>query len=182
MSSITEIEAFAALEKTLSGLEDPAARDRVLKWAWDKYSSKPTSIENSSPKTSKASKIIKKTKSASKTKTNFSIVKDLNLKPEEGKSFQDFVNTKLPKTGYEKSLVAVYYLKEILGIKNISVNHVFTCYKDANWRVPADLYNNLAKTASSHGWIDTSNMDDIRVTTQGENYINFDLPSEKKSK
>jgi hypothetical protein len=56
---------------------------------------------------------------------------------------------------------------------------VYTCFKNEKWRIPKDLRNMLHQTASE-GWLDTSNQDDIKITTLCENLIEQDLPREKK--
>lgn len=185
MSPINEIDAIVALENALSQLDDPSIRDRVLKWAWEKYSSKPLPSMEPPPalgKTVKTKNTTRKNaKGSAKTKSSPSIVKDLNLNPEGKKSFKDFIQDKLPSTNQEKCTVAIYYLRSELGIDGITINHVFTCYKIANWRV-ADLYNVLTLTASRKGWVDTSNMDNIGITTHGENHVEYDLPHKAKKK
>lgn len=174
MSPKSEIEAFADLENTLSQLEDPKARNRILKWAWDKYSTEQL------PKTDKIDErekpARKKRKSTSKSRQSPSIVKELDLSPKGKKSFQDFVEEKQPSSNSEKCTVAVYYLHHELGIENITINQVFTCYRDVKKWKPGDVYDYLAKTASNKGWLDTSNMEDISITPQGEHFVETQLP------
>jgi len=106
-----------------------------------------------------------------------SAVKDLNLRPNGKQSFVDFVADKEPSTNYERCLVSVYYLSEVLGLDEVGANHVYTCFKaHKNWRNPADLRNTLAKTASRKNWLDTSNMEAIKLTPQGMNAVEHDLP------
>jgi hypothetical protein len=50
------------------------------------------------------------------------------------------------------------------------------------WRIPADLFNTLAYTASHYGWLDTSNYQALKVTTMGENLLEHDLPKKKDFK
>ena len=57
---------------------------------------------------------------------------------------------------------------------------MFTCYKNAKWRLPADLDNTLRYTACDKGWLDTSSMMDIKLTPEGENFVEFDLPQKSK--
>jgi hypothetical protein len=71
-------------------------------------------------------------------------------------------------------------LKTELGVSNVTLSHVFTCFKDAHWRVPPDLANALALTAHRKGWVDTRDTDDLSVTTHGENLIEHDLPRKAK--
>ena len=77
----------------------------------------------------------------------------------------------------------VYWLREEAGISSgITVDHVNTCYAEANWARPADLRNALQVTAATKGWLDTSNMDDIRLTTRGEDELLHNLPPKKKGR
>jgi hypothetical protein len=105
-----------------------------------------------------------------------SIDKSLNLRPTGVESFEAFVESKNPTSDHERSLVAVYYLTQIAGVK-ATVDAVYTCYKDRKWRIPSDLRTSLRLTASKKGWINTENSEDIRVAVHGENHVDHDLPA-----
>ncbi len=184
MTPINEIEAIKELAKVLSQLTNSEERKRVLDWACAKYS--PSSGE--ALREEKPGK-LRKTKSGRgkkrgqirSQKINYAIVRDLNLRPKGKESFRDFVTKKLPNksTAVEICLMAVYYLKKVLNIPNVSSNHVYTCFKDLNARVPANLENKLSVVKSTTSWIETSNKNDLGITTIGENYVEFDLPLKK---
>ncbi len=192
MGKTTEVDALKAVDDALSGLDDPPARERVLSWAWKKYvSTRTPAVED---ETADGTRTLKRTKKkaagsgkakgkAKRTvKAPLSMVKELNLKPKGKTSLDDFVEAKKPNSIYEKCTVAAYYLKNELSLAAASANHVFTCFKHMKWRVPADLLNSLAYTASRFGWLDTSDRDNIGVTTMGENLIEHDLPRSKTPK
>src|SRR5439155_21365220 len=137
-------------------IDDQAARQRILRWAAEKFGSNTTAalINSASAAPSTPSNRRKrKTKKVGKTSTasSLSIVKDLNLKPNGKKSFSYFVTAKQPSSNAEKCLIAVHYLTNVLGLK-AGTSHVFTCFKVQGWRVPADLQNALQWTASQLGW------------------------------
>ena len=182
MEQLSEIEAIKKIDETLSKIDDSATLDRILKWACDKFS---TELVISSAKGEEGSIEIKKSnkkrRATTKKKLGHSIVKELDLNPSGKKSLKDFIEEKKPKNDPEKCTVCIYYLKKILDIKNVETNHVYTCFKDANWRIPANLENRLQYTASQKGWIDTSNMKDIKIMPSGENLVELDLPRKKKS-
>jgi hypothetical protein len=176
MSALTEIDAMKAIEGILSQLEDQGARDRVLRWAWDKYSQQPLPAPGGrAVETSRK----RKTRSPGKKKAkrpSQSIVKDLNLRPEGAQSFRDFARGKKPTNHLKRCTVAVYYLTRVLDVTRVTANHVYTCYKDVRWRLPSDLYTTLLEAASRHGWLDTGDMEKITLTPLGETMVEYDLP------
>jgi len=76
-------------------------------------------------------------------------------------------------------VVALYYVANTLKIEQVSIDHIYTFFKAANWPVPADLPNTLHQ-AGTEGWLDTSDAKDIKVTPIGENLVEHDLPRQSK--
>lgn len=129
------------------------------------------------------------TKKKNKTKRvlrggNFSIVKDLNLKPKDKKSLKTFFKEKRPDTNIESNAVFVYYLGKILGISDIGTDHIFTCYKEVGLRIPGNLKQSITDSGSGrYSYIDTSDAQNIQIIVRGENLVVHDLPKkEKKNK
>lgn len=193
----SEVDALKAVDDALKDLNDVAACERILRWAWARYvpaGSAPSQPSSSAPSERPApglsrkggkgrrpaGRAVKKNESTSRKPRTISIVRDLNLRPKGKKSFGDFVAEKQPSSNFERCAVAVYYLKNEAGIDAVTPSHVFTCFKDAHWRVPSDLANALALTAHRKGWVDTRDMDSLTVTTHGENLIEHDLPRKAK--
>lgn len=114
-------------------------------------------------------------------KEGYEIVKDLILTAEGNKpSLKDFYSQKKPGTNYERNAVFSYFLLKIKEIKPIGISHIYTCYKEVKQRVPS-LSVSLSET-SKKGWLDTSDMSDIKITPRGENLVELDLPKIKKVK
>jgi hypothetical protein len=103
-------------------------------------------------------------------------VKDLNLRPNGNQSFKDFVAAKRPGTNHERNALSVYWLTRVAGLSGVTVDHVYSCYKEVTWKVPPNLANSLAVTANKKGWLNTEDMQDLRVTVKGENLVEHDLP------
>jgi hypothetical protein len=126
---------------------------------------------------------VKKEKKTTKVSRveGYEMVKDLVLAAEGDKpSLKEFYSEKKPSSNYEHNVLFSYYLLKIREIKQIGINHIYTCYKEVSKRVPK-LSVSLSET-SRKGWLDTSNMNDIKITPRGENYIEHDLPKAKKVK
>jgi hypothetical protein len=109
------------------------------------------------------------------------IVKELSLRPKGKTSLVDFVAEKQPSTHQQKQALIVYWLRHIGDMsQGITVDHVNTCYLEANWPRPTNLPNALAVTSKRKGWLDTSDMSNIRLTTRGEDEIKHNLPPKQK--
>jgi len=191
MAKLSEVDAIKKVDEALEGIEDKEALKRILRWAYEKYcpgTSMPDDRveedleEEQTLKNRGKKKPVKKIKKKDKSKkTTLSIDKMLNLKPSGKTSFAEFATQKSPSTDREKVVLCVYYLLNKLGKKPIGVNQVYTCYKSI-WRVPADLVGTLRWVSSQKGWLDTSDSSDIKMTPQGDNLIEHDLPPKKIEK
>ncbi|SRR6266851_4658331 len=108
---------------------------------------------------------------------SLSVVKDLNLRAQgDIPSLRDFFRAKAPKGFAEQNAVFAYYLVKSKEISPVGTNHIYTCYKEVGQRVPGAFQQSLKDTARRQGWLDTADLDDLRVSTIGENFVEHDLP------
>lgn len=183
-----EVKAIEAIDNALNGLE-PDERTRVLAWAQAKYGASvqvtPQAPSTPAPAQQVAASDNPKTKSGSngksskKSKTIISMDKTLNLSPNGKQSAAQFGAEKSPSNVIQKSVVAVYYLRDVLELEKVSVEGVFTFFKTLSWPVPADLKNTLQQ-AGTHGFLDTSDSQAIKLTSLGENLVEHELPAKAK--
>lgn len=125
----------------------------------------------------------KSAKTGIKRKESYSIIKDLDLSAKnQGGSLRDFFAEKAPSSGMERATVFVYYLDKIANISGVAPDHIYTCYKEVGVPVPKALKQSLLDTASRKGSIDTSDPNNISLTTVGENMVEYDLPPKKETK
>jgi hypothetical protein len=108
--------------------------------------------------------------------SGLSIVKSLNLRPDDKDSLKDFVAAKKPQSQMEHIAVYVYYMKQILEEPAVGLSHVFTCFDEVSERLPEDLPQTCRNIASKKGWIDTADQDDLKIATRGLNFVQKDLP------
>lgn len=117
-----------------------------------------------------------KTKPRQSKKETLSIVKELNLAEQGDKpSLKDFFSKYNLSNNFERNLIFVYYLQNINKEPAITADHIFSCYRYVGARIPGAFKQSLWDTASQRGWIDTSSLDSIKLTTQGINYIEKDM-------
>ncbi len=115
-----------------------------------------------------------------KARPQLAVIKDLDLRKDDANSsLRDFYSEKQPATFLERNAVFVYYLQRLKEVASIGPNHIFTCYKEVNLRVPGAFYQSLLDTRTK-GWIDTTDTEDMRITTVGENFVEHDLPRQTK--
>jgi len=178
-SESVQLEAFQALVEAFVG-EDGTSKRKTAE-----SPSAGESVGTLKKATRTASKTTKGKEGNSTKKRRGSspkVVGDLNLRPSAKQSFKDFAAEKAPKTYFEKETVAVYYLIETIGMqKGITEDHVYSCFQDAKWRVPHNLLNSMQEASSRKSWLDTSDGDDIKITTPGKNLVIHDLPATPKA-
>lgn len=142
---------------------------------------KKTNTSNSGKKPPATKKKAPKKKGTTTKKQSFTILKDLNLRNDEGQSFKDFVVEKNPSSAIDFNAVAVYYLKETLELENVTINHINTCYKEVKRKPPGDLLQSIRDTSSNkYGYIDTADSLDIKMPHRGASFVEHDLPKSKK--
>ncbi|WP_420398685.1 zinc ribbon domain-containing protein [Flagellimonas sp.] len=104
-----------------------------------------------------------------------SLLNDIDFKPKGRKSLKDFWDEHASNSSLEKNLLFVYYFEKILKIGSIGINHIYTAYKEVGEKLPGNLYRSLRNTESKKGWIKSNGINDITVTTRGENAAEFEL-------
>lgn len=177
-SEAVQQQAFEALLAAQSGSASSARSGRGAGGAGGgtrkrKRAAKPKTAEAAA---SNGGKPKRRTSSSGPT-----LVKELNLAPKGKQSLKEFVGEKLPKTNHERNVVSVYYLSHTIEVSPVSLDHVFTCYREVSWPLPASLENSLATTASKKRFLDTSDMANIRLTPPGINLAEHGLPAKPKS-
>jgi hypothetical protein len=173
----TEAEILKKIDEQLKGLS-PDVRAEAFQILVQRHLG---GLTSSFPRTAASVKPGQPKRRNIKSRTQLSVVKDLNLKKEgTSPSLRDFHAEKSPETFSEQNAVFVYYLNRVKETDTISPSHIFTCYKEVGARVPGAFYQSLLDTSRIKGWIDTANTEQIRITTVGENFVEHDLPKSRK--
>ena len=108
------------------------------------------------------------------------ILPDLNLRPSGKVALKDFVAEKAPKSNEMLYAVIVHYLQHVLSVKSVSIDHIYTAIKHLGDRkVSTRLRTVVSNSAKEKGWLNTSNLDAIRTTVNGDNMVEHDLPAKK---
>lgn len=105
---------------------------------------------------------------------SYSVIASLDLYPKEQESLVDFMNKRNLKSSMELNTVFVYYLEKVVGCTAITPDHVYTCYTIVKKKFPSKLRQSLVDTKRRKAWIETSNMENIKITPTGENFVIYD--------
>lgn len=113
---------------------------------------------------------------------SYTRIKDLDLSAAAGHpSLGEFMDSKLPITNEERNLVFMYYLQYLLNVETITMDHVYTCYREVRIRAPLNLEHSLRTTANQKNWITAGDDDQFVVTPEGKSYVEKQLPKRVKS-
>jgi hypothetical protein len=195
-----ELAAMTTASEAIAPLSD-AAQKRVVRWLADIFGVEPDVVPSAAPMTPVATPAPVATAAirsrrrkrpagkanggsaspANKPKAAPGYDKQLNLHPSGKQSLKDFVAEKQPSDNFlEHNVAAAYWLSNVAEAGPVTADQIFTCYRGMSWKLPGDLRNSLQKTAYMKGWLDTSDTDDIKVTPQGLNFVELELPRPPK--
>lgn len=115
------------------------------------------------------------TKAKTKPTGDVKFLTDLNLRPKGKDSLKDFAAKYDIKSGEELTLMIVYYLKEILKEQKVTINHIFTAYRELGEKIPQHFRQTLTNQKNRKNWIDVTDWEDIKYTIPGMNHMEHDI-------
>lgn len=75
--------------------------------------------------------------------------------------------------------VFMYCLKKTLQVENVTADHIFTCYRLTNARVPKNLLQAIRDAKSKKFWVDHDNWEDLKINYMGEQAVEQDFARKK---
>ncbi len=129
-----------------------------------------------SNKTDKPSKAKSPSKTGGSQKFDFALDKSLNLRPDGKESLKDFASKYDMDSTPKQITIIVFYLKNVLNIREVNGNHIYTGLDELDVRIPSSLRQIIVNTKGRrYGWLDYESMDDISLSVQGRNAVKHDL-------
>lgn len=172
------IEVEGSQEYIEKKLKEPQSFSELAKQVGGIVPATPAKVEAKGQKVK-----TERRKKTTKGGETYKIVPNLNLSGKDDISnLKDFYKEKSPTSALECNAVFVYYLKKMLKIDKVGIGHIYTCYKAVGFRVPGRLYQSLLDTQNRKSTIITTDMEDLDISTIGENFVEQELPKSPKSK
>ncbi len=184
-SEAVQKEAFAAMVAAFEGKRHSAQHASAANERPENQRPEPPGIgvAEIESQTKSAEKVTKTKRSSKESRTEWKMVKDLDLRPAGKPSFEEFAEEKKPSSNEDKYVLVVYYLTETLGLSPVTIHQVGTVFRlMKTWKEPTDLAAGLRVTASRKVTLDTSDYEDIKLTPAGRNLVDHDLPPKHKIK
>lgn len=103
------------------------------------------------------------------------LVPDLDFRPDGGRSLKAFIQEKSPKNDLETVLATVYYMQHDMALSKIGASHVMTAFKEAGKAIPVDLRQTIRNVKKSRMWLNFTDIEDVRTTTQGDNFVEHEM-------
>ncbi|MDQ3710837.1 MAG: hypothetical protein M3388_01250 [Acidobacteriota bacterium] len=87
-------------------------------------------------------------------------------------SLKTFIEQKKPSSNNKRYLAIAYWLKKYRSINDITMHHVYTCYRFLSWKVPKDTSQPL-RLMKTQGWMNKGQeAGAYSINHVGENVVN----------
>lgn len=141
---------------------------------------KPKTTQTLPSKTQSKPPVKDKNESTPKRKvahSNPKMVNDLDLSGRDCEtSLKDFYAQYKVKSNFEKNLIFLYYLKNVMNEVKVGIDHIFTCYRNINGiKIPGNLEQSIRDTRTKKSWIDYKKIEDLSLIVHGINYVEHDM-------
>lgn len=103
------------------------------------------------------------------------LVPNLNFRPSGKLNLKEFVEEKDPKNDVETVIVTLHYLQHAMDLTKIGPGHVMTAFKEIGKAIPVDLKQTIRNIKKSKMWLNFTDIEELRTTTQGDNYVEHEM-------
>jgi hypothetical protein len=66
-------------------------------------------------------------------------------------------------------------MQHVMELAKIGPAHVMTAFKEAKKPYPADIRQTIRNVRNSRMWLNFADIEDIRTTTQGDNFVEHEM-------
>lgn len=136
-------------------------------------------VKQNKPKAKSSTSKESSNKKSKSSTSKFEVLKDLNLRPSDKTSLIDYINNFDVKSNGDRIIVIINYLKEILKIDKVTIDHIYTAFFVLKCRIPPSFYQVVVNTKNRNNLIDFDKVDNIKLSAQGLNRVRLDIVKKK---
>lgn len=101
-------------------------------------------------------------------------VGDIDFVPNGKPALKTFFAEKAPGSDMDQILVLCHYIQQTLNYPKFGPSHILTGFKHVGKPVPKDLKATI-RNMKKRAWLNFTDMESIRLTTEGENRVEHEL-------
>jgi hypothetical protein len=103
------------------------------------------------------------------------LVGSLNFVPEGKTALKTFFSEKSPLSDMDQVLVLCHYLQHVLQSPTFGPGHILTGFRHVGKPVPTDLRQTIRNIKKEKAWLNFTDPENIRMTTEGDNRVEHEL-------
>jgi hypothetical protein len=156
--------------------EDATLSDKGDGTQADTPSTEPVSDSNG--ETSAAGDALRKKRGEGKPQdrnAGIKLVGDIDFVPNGKQSLKDLFAEKAPGSDMDQILVICYFLQHTAESTQIGPGHILSGFKHVGKPVPKDLKQTIRNMKEKKAWLNFTDIESIRLTTEGDNRVEHEL-------
>jgi len=103
------------------------------------------------------------------------LVPNLNFRPSGKPALKEIMDEKGATSDVDTTVLMVHYMQHTMGLSKIGPAHVLTAFKEVGKAVPVDLKATIRNIKKSKMYLNFTDIEDIRMTTQGDNFVEHEM-------
>lgn len=103
------------------------------------------------------------------------LVPNMDFRPAGKQTLKAFMDEKAPRNDVETVVAAVYYMQRMMDLPKIGPAHVRTALREVGKAIPVDLKATIRNIKKSKVWLNFTDIEEIRMTTQGDNAVEHEM-------
>ena len=104
------------------------------------------------------------------------LVPNLDFVPTGKTPLKTFFVEKSPASDMEQVLVIAHYFQHTMVSPAFGPGHILTAFKHVGKPIPVDLKGTIRNMRRGKVWLNFTDIEHIRVTTEGDNHVEHELP------
>jgi hypothetical protein len=103
------------------------------------------------------------------------LIGNLDFLPKGNPALKTYFAEKAPTSDMDQVLVLCHYLQHVLELPAFGPGHILSGFKHVEKPVPVDLRQTIRNVKKEKAWVNFTDIENIRMTTEGDNRVEHQL-------